>query len=76
MINEEKIITPDDIFKLLNLSLDGNYLNDYHRRVLNNYEEKEIDIDDSFNSNEAKLEIIEEPKKLILKPKKNMISYL
>ena len=72
MINEEKIITPDDIFKLLNLSLDGNYLNDYHRRVLNNYEEKEIDIDDSFNSNEAKLEIIEEPKKLILKPKKNI----
>lgn len=72
MRNEEKHIIPDDIFKLLNLSLDGNYLNDYHHRVLDNYEEKEIYIDDSFNSNEAKLEIIEEPKKLILSPKKNI----
>lgn len=71
MMNEEKIITPDDIFKLLDLSLDGNYLNDYHRRILNTYEEKEIDIEDSFNSRKAKLEIIEEPKKLILRPKKN-----
>lgn len=72
MKNEEKIITPDDIYKLLNLSLDGKYLNDYHHRVLDNYEEKEIDIEDSFNSKEAKLEIIEEPKKLVLKPKKNI----
>ena len=72
MIKEEKIITPDDIFKLLNLSLDGNYLSDYHRRILDNYEEKEIDIDDSFDSKEAKLEILEESKKLILKPKKNI----
>ena len=72
MKNEEKIITPDDIFKLLNLSLDGNYLNNYHHRVLDNYEEKEIDIEDNFNSNTAKLEIIEEPKKLILRPKKNI----
>ena len=72
MKNEEKIITPDDIYKLLNLSLDGIYLNDYHRKILDNYEEKEIDIEDSFNSNKAKLEIIEEPKKLILRPKKYM----
>ncbi len=72
MRNEEKIITPDDILKLLNLSLDGNYLNEYHHRVLDNYEEKEIDIDDNFSSNEAKLEIIEEPKKLILRPKKSI----
>ena len=70
MKNEEKIITPDDIYKLLNLSLDEKYLNDYHRRILDNYEEKEIDIEDNFNSNKAKLEIIEEPKKLILKPMK------
>ena len=33
-----------------------------------NYEQKEIEIDDGFNSNKAKLQIIEEPKKLILKP--------
>ena len=72
MKNEEKIITPDDIYKLLNLSLDGIYLNDYHRKILDNYEEKEIDIEDNFNSNKAKLEIIEEPKKLILRPKKYM----
>ena len=70
MRNEEKIITPNDIFKLLNLSLNSSYLNNYHHRILDNYEEKEIDIDDSFNSNVVKLEIIEEPKRLILKPKK------
>ena len=69
MKNEEKIITPDDIFKLLNLSFNGSYLNNYHHNILNNYEEKEINIDDCFISNEAKIEIIEEPKKLILKPK-------
>ena len=70
MKNEKEIITPDDILKLLSLSIDGKYLNDYHHSILDNYEEKEIDIDDNFNSNKAKLEIIEEPKKLILKPKK------
>lgn len=69
MKNVEKIITPDDIFKLLNLTFDRSYLNEYHHNILDNYKEKEIDIDDCFISNEAKLEIIEEPKKLILKPK-------
>jgi len=72
MENEEKIIIPDDISKLLDFSIDGNYLNDYHRRVLDSYEEKEIDIEDSFNSRKAKLEIIEEPKKLILRSRKNV----
>ena len=49
------------------------YLNNYHHKILDNYEEKEIDIDidDNFNINVAKLKIIEEPKRLILKPKKN-----
>lgn len=69
MTNREKNIIPDDIFKLLNLSINGSYLNDYHHRVLDDYEEKEIDIDDSFISTRARIEIIEEPKKLILKPK-------
>ena len=32
---------------------DGNYLNNYHHRILDNYKEKEIDIEDSFNSNKA-----------------------
>lgn len=67
--NKEKVITPDEIYEKLNLSLDKNNLNDYHREILDNYEEKEVDIDGSFNSNRVKLEIIEEPKKLILKPK-------
>ena len=73
MINKEKNITFDDIFKLLSLSINRNYLNNYHHKILDNYEEKEIDIDidDNFNSNVAKLKIIEEPKRLILKPKKN-----
>lgn len=70
MKNEERTIVPDDIFKLLNLSLDGNYLNSYHRRILDSFEEIDIDIEDSFSSNKARLEIVEKPKKLILKPKK------
>lgn len=69
MRNKEKVITPDDIFNILNLSLNGSFLNDYHCSILDNYEEKEIDIDDNFDSSLARLEIIEEPKKLILKQK-------
>ena len=70
MQNEKRIITPEDIYKLLNLSIDGIYLNDYHRKILDNFEEKEIDIEDNFNDKKAKLQIIEEPKKLILRPTK------
>lgn len=71
--DKKKIITSDDIYKIFSLSLDSKYLNDYHRNVLDNYEEKEIyiDIDDNFRKNDVKLEIIEEPKILILKPKKS-----
>lgn len=65
----ERIITPDDIDKLLNLSLNSSYLNDYHRNILDNYEEKEIDVCDFAEKGCFKLNIIEEPKKLILKPK-------
>lgn len=65
----KKIITPDDINKLLNLSLNGSYLNDYHRNILDNYDDKEIEIDDFALKGCFKLDIIEEPKKLILKPK-------
>ena len=72
IMNKEKNITPEDILNILNLSLDRNYLNYYHHRVLDNYEEKEIDIEDSFTSNKVELEIIDEPKKLILRPKKNI----
>ena len=71
MRNEDSIIRPDDIYKLLNLTLDGKYLNDYHHRILDKYEDKEIDIEDSFDSKDVRLEIIEESKKLILKPKRN-----
>lgn len=69
VLHLEKIITPDDINKLLNLSLNGSYLNDYHRNILDNYEEKELDIYDFAEKGCFKLDIIEEPKKLILKPK-------
>lgn len=68
-LNLEKAITPDDIYRLLNLRLDGSYLNDYHRNILDNFEEKELDIYDFALKGCFKLDIIEEPKKLILKPK-------
>lgn len=68
-ISTEKIIIPDDINKLLNLSLNSSYLNDYHRNILDNYEEKDLDIYDFAKNGIVKLDIIEEPKKLILKPK-------
>lgn len=70
MRNEEKVIVPDDIYKILDLSLDGNYLNDYHHNILNNYKEKEVIIDDNFDSKNARLNIIDRPKEIILKPKK------
>lgn len=68
-ISQKKIIIPDDINKLLNLSLNSSYLNDYHRNILDNYEEKDLDIYDFAKKGIVKLDIIEEPKKLILKPK-------
>ena len=67
--HSKKIITPDNINKLLNLSLNSSYLNDYHRNILDNYEEKDLDIYDFAKKDIVKLDIIEEPKKLILKPK-------
>lgn len=67
LINEKRI-TCDDIFDILNIKLDGNCLNEYYYNILDNYEEKEIEIDDKFNSRVTDIEIIEEPKKLILRP--------
>lgn len=66
VLHLEKTITPDDIYRLLNLSLDGSYLNDYHRNILDNYEEKEIDILDFASKGTFKLGVIESPKKLVL----------
>lgn len=67
--NGKKIITPEDIYESFDLSFSSSYLNNYHRKFLDNYEEKEVDIDGIFNSTKVNLEIIEEPKKLILRQK-------
>lgn len=67
LINEKRI-TCDDIFNILNIKLNGNCLSEYYYNILDNYEEKAIEIDDKFNSKVADIEIIEEPKKLILRP--------
>ncbi|MEE3342915.1 MAG: hypothetical protein VZS44_02375 [Bacilli bacterium] len=72
MEKKEKAIIPDDIFEILNLSIKRSNLNKYHHKILDNYKEKEIEIEDNFKSNKAKLEIREEPKKLILKQKKTV----
>lgn len=70
LINKEKNITLDEIYKLFSLSFASCYFNDYHYKLLDNYQEKELDIEDKFDNKYSKLEIIEEPKKLILRPKK------
>lgn len=66
------IITPNYIYDLFNTELGREKFNDYYKGIIDNYEEKEINIIDNFESNYSQLEIIEEPKKLILKPKNNI----
>lgn len=66
----DSIINPNYIEELFNIKIAREYFNDYYKGVIDNYTEKEIDIVDNFNSNCSKLEIIEEPKKLILRPQR------
>jgi len=70
--SKKDIITPDYIYNLFNIEFGRERFNDYYKGIIDNYEEKGIDIIDTFDSNHSKLEIIEEPKKLILRPKKNI----
>ena len=70
--SKQDIITPDCIYDLFNIEFGRERFNDYYKQIIDNYEEKDIDIVDSFESNHSQLEIIEEPKKLILRPKKNI----
>lgn len=70
ILNKLKNITEEDINCILNLRIDSSYLNDYHRNILDNYEKKEIEIEEIPNTTRANLKIIEEPKKLILRPQK------
>ena len=58
--------TVDEIHQLFSLGFSHNYFNDYHHRFLASYEEKEIEIEGLSDS----LEIIEEPKKIVLRPTK------
>ena len=69
---KKDIITPDYIYNLFNIEFGCERFNDYYKGIIDNYEEKEIDIVDTFDSNYSQLEIIEQPKKLVLKPKKNI----
>lgn len=69
--SEQSIITPNYVKDLFNIKFDSDSFSDYHKGIIDNYEEKEISIADDFDSNNSQLEIIDEPKKLILIPKKN-----
>lgn len=64
------IITEEDIYNILNLTIDGSYLNDYHHNIIDNHERKEIEIETLPEDKRVKFKIIEEPKKLILRPQK------
>lgn len=68
--NNENIITPKYIDDLLNVEFYCDNFSDYYKGVIDNYSEKEISIVDDFEADNSKIEIIEEPKKLILKPQK------
>lgn len=67
--NMGKPVCFDDIFDILSLRLDSKFLNDYHCHVLEEYEDKEIQVDDHFDSDDVKFEIVEDAKKIVLKPK-------
>lgn len=73
---EERIITPDYIQEFLELSFDMDNVKDdtvnYISKIIETHEEKEIYIPENFKSKKVNLKIIEEPKKLILTPKKNI----
>lgn len=58
--------TDDEIYQLFSLGFSHNYFNDYHHRFLTGYDGKEIEIEGISDS----LEIIEEPKKIVLRPMK------
>lgn len=66
--SKHSVITPNYVNDILNIQFDRDSFNEYFKSIIDNYIEKEIDIVDDFYSNHSQLEIIEEPKKLILKP--------
>lgn len=67
-----ELVTAKDILKVLNLNFDSKYLNEYHLKFLEKYEEKDIEVEGNFLAKSVNFEIIEQPKKIILKPKYNM----
>ena len=73
---EERIITPDYIQEFLELSFDMDSVKsdteNYISKIIENHEKKEIYIPENFKSKKVKLQITEEPKKLILTSKKNL----
>lgn len=66
----EKIVTPKYIEDLLSVEFLRDNFSGYYQDVIDNYNEKEISIVDDLETDNSKIEIIEKPKKLILKPKK------
>lgn len=66
----EKTVTPKYIEDLLSVEFLRDNFSDYYQDIIDNYNEKEISIVDDFEADNSKIEIIEEPKKLILKPQK------
>lgn len=69
---EQRIVTPSYVKDLFNIKFDSESFSDYHKGILDNYEEKEIIIADDFDSDSLELEIIAEPKKLILIPRRTI----
>ena len=54
---------------MFNIEFKKDNFNDYYRDIIDSYENKEIKVINDFSSNYSELEVIEEPKKLILKPR-------
>lgn len=69
-INESRI-TSNYINALFNIEFKKDNFDNYNRNIIDSYENKKIKVINDFSSNYADIEVIEEPKKLILRPKKD-----
>ncbi len=68
MNHERRIgkILSEDIYSILGVEFNRNKFNEYCQNVIDNYQEKDVEIIGNFNSNKIRMKLEEEPKKLIL----------
>ena len=68
--NYKKNICKEDIMSMLNYKIDISKMNNYYQKLLENGSDKTVVIDSVFNSNQARLSILETPKEYVLTNKR------